>query len=91
MPCGTFNRLSILLAFENEDESAEISSLWRRAMERVRAEFEPRTWLAFWMTVVEGRAPASLTAELEMAVAAIRQAKSRILRRLKLEVGDVAD
>jgi RNA polymerase sigma-70 factor (ECF subfamily) len=78
-------------AFESEDESTEISSLWRRAMEQVRAEFEPRTWLAFWMTVVEGRAPASLIAELEMTVAAIRQAKSRILRRLKLEVGDVAD
>ena len=79
------------LPCENEDETTEISLLWRRAMEQVRDEFEERTWLAFWLTVVEGRSPATLTAELEMTVAAIRQAKSRILRRLKLEVGDVVD
>jgi RNA polymerase sigma-70 factor (ECF subfamily) len=76
---------------ENEDESVEVSNLWRRALQQVRREFEQRTWLAFWLTVIEGRTPATLTAELGMSVSAIRQAKSRILRRLKLEVGDLVD
>jgi RNA polymerase sigma-70 factor (ECF subfamily) len=76
---------------DSEDEKAEISLLWRRAMERVRGEFEQHTWLAFWLTVVEGRAPATLTVELDMTAVAIRQAKSRVLRRLKLEVGDIVE
>lgn len=72
-------------------EDTEISRLYHRALEQVRCEFEPHTWQAFWLTVVEGRAPATLTAELGMSRAAIRQAKSRVLRRLKQEVGDLLD
>jgi RNA polymerase sigma-70 factor (ECF subfamily) len=57
----------------------------------VRGEIEPRTWEAFWRTAVDGRPPAHLAAELGMTAAAIRQAKSRVLRRLKREVGDLLD
>jgi hypothetical protein len=39
--------------------------------------------------VVEGRTPAALADELNMTPAAIRQAKSRVLRRLKLEMGEL--
>jgi RNA polymerase sigma-70 factor (ECF subfamily) len=75
----------------DEDETHEISQLYKRALERIRCEFEERTWLAFWLTVITGRAAATLTTELGMSIAAIRQAKSRVLRRIKLEVGDLLD
>jgi RNA polymerase sigma-70 factor (ECF subfamily) len=75
----------------DDEESLEISKVYKRALEQVRVDFEERTWLAFWLTVIEGRAPATITAELGMTVAGIRQAKSRVLRRVKLEVGDIVD
>jgi RNA polymerase sigma-70 factor, ECF subfamily len=71
------------------DESEEVGQLYRRALEQVRGEFEEKTWQAFWHSAVEGRPPADLVEELGMSAAAIRQAKSRVLRRLKLEVGDL--
>ena len=74
-----------------EGPAEQVSALYRRALDLVRGEFEPRTWDAFWRTAVDGRPPAELAAELGMTPAAIRQAKSRVLRRLKREVGDLLD
>ena len=72
-----------------EDEEVEMNQLYKRALEQVRSKFEERTWQAFWLTVIQNRAPATLTEELGMTVANIRQAKSRVLRLLKQELGDV--
>jgi RNA polymerase sigma-70 factor, ECF subfamily len=72
-----------------EDPPEEIGNLYRRALEMVRDEFEERTWRAFWMTVVEGKAPVDVAPELGVSAAAVRQSKSRVLRRLKEEVGDL--
>ena len=75
---------------EGEDDPAEhLSGLYRRALELVRGEFEDRTWQMFWRTVVDGCSPAATAAELNVSDAAVRQAKSRVLRRLKEEVGDL--
>jgi RNA polymerase sigma-70 factor (ECF subfamily) len=73
------------------DEPAEVSNFYRRALELVRGEFTERTWQAFWLTVVEGRAPSARTAELNMTANTIRQAKSRVLRRLKQELGELLE
>jgi RNA polymerase sigma-70 factor (ECF subfamily) len=73
------------------DEDQEVNELYRRAVEQVRDEFEAPTWEAFWRTAIEGRAPAALADELGMTPAAIRQAKSRVLRRLKQEVAELLD
>jgi RNA polymerase sigma-70 factor, ECF subfamily len=75
----------------SDADSLEMGQVWRQVLEHVRGEFEDNTWRAFWLTVIEGRAPAALTGELQMSVAAIRQAKSRILRRIKAEVGNLVD
>jgi RNA polymerase sigma-70 factor (ECF subfamily) len=69
------------------EEESEVSPAFRSALRRVRGEFAERTWQAFWLTVIEGRSPAELTDELDMLPASIRQAKSRVLRRLKKELG----
>jgi RNA polymerase sigma-70 factor (ECF subfamily) len=72
-----------------EDEAAAVSQLYRRALEYVRGEFAERLWQAFWLTAIEERSPADLAGELGMTPAAIRQAKSRVLRRLKQELGEL--
>jgi RNA polymerase sigma-70 factor (ECF subfamily) len=72
----------------DESEPAAESDLLRRALELIRAEFEPRTWQAFWQTAVEGRAAADVGAELGMTPGAVRVAKSRVLQRLRAELGD---
>jgi len=79
------------LAGCEEEEQLEFSRVCRRVMDLVKVEFEEKTWQAFWLTVIEGRVPATLTRELGMSPASIRQAKSRVLRRLKQEVGDLIE
>jgi RNA polymerase sigma-70 factor, ECF subfamily len=74
-----------------QEESHVVSELYRRAVEQVRSEFEERTWQAFWLTAIEGRSPAALAGELGMTPAAIRQARCRVLRRLKREMGDLLE
>ena len=74
-----------------EDEAQEINNLYRRVVEQVRGEFEPATWQAFWLTVIEGRSPAALAAEMRVTPAAVRKAKSRVLLRLKEEMGELLD
>jgi RNA polymerase sigma-70 factor, ECF subfamily len=61
----------------------------RRALELVRAEFEDRTWDAFWRTTVDGRSAAQVAEELGISLQAVYQAKSRVLRRLRRELGDL--
>jgi RNA polymerase sigma-70 factor (ECF subfamily) len=74
---------------EEEDPHEELDGLRRRALELVRGEFEERTWRAFWLTVVESRAPADIAAEMGVSPTAIRMAKSRVLRRLKEAFGEL--
>jgi RNA polymerase sigma-70 factor (ECF subfamily) len=62
-----------------------------RALEQIRGEFQERTWRAFWGVVVEGRAAADVAADLGMTPGAVRVSKSRVLLRLRRELGDSMD
>jgi RNA polymerase sigma-70 factor, ECF subfamily len=62
-----------------------------RALEVVRAEFEPRTWDAFWRIAVDGQSPAEAAAAMRLSLSAVYQAKSRVLRRLRRELRDSAE
>jgi RNA polymerase sigma-70 factor (ECF subfamily) len=72
-------------------EQAIIDALLRRALESIRGEFHDRTWKAFWGVAVDGRAAADVAADLGMQPGAVRVAKSRVLLRLRKELGDSAD
>ncbi len=72
-----------------EDDPAETSALYHRALELVRGEFEPSTWQAFWRVAVDGATPSEVAQTFGITPAAVRQAKSRVLRRLKEEIGDL--
>ncbi len=65
------------------DDDEELSS---RALEAVRAEFESRTWEAFYRVVVEGQQPAHIAEDLGMSINAVYKCKSRVLRRLRQEL-----
>jgi RNA polymerase sigma-70 factor (ECF subfamily) len=73
------------------DSPAELGALYRRGLELVKGEFEARTWQMFWRHVVGERSPAEVAAEMGVSPAAVRQAKSRVLRRLKEELGDLGE
>jgi RNA polymerase sigma-70 factor (ECF subfamily) len=77
------------------DPSEEPDAEWEReyqrrlaskAMDRVRHEFQPATWQAFWGTAVEGRPAADVGKGLRMTAGAVYVAKSRVLARLRDEV-----
>lgn len=71
------------------DSRDELKRLHHRALELVRGEFEERTWQAFWRCAVEGQTPAEVAQAMSMTPAGVRKAKSRVLRRLKEEMGDL--
>jgi RNA polymerase sigma-70 factor (ECF subfamily) len=58
------------------------------ALDAIRGEFHERTWQAFWRVVVEGRTAADTGSEMDMSPGAVRVAKSRVLMRLRRELGD---
>ncbi len=76
---------------EPEDSSGSGTSggLVHRALELVRSDFEERTWQAFWRDAVEGRAAAEVADELGIKPNAVYIAKSRVLSRLRAELGDL--
>ena len=81
----------------SEDNVSEFSeqeyqqSLARRALEVMQNEFEPNTWKACWDHVVSGHRAADIAEELGMTVNAVYVAKSRVLRRLREELGGLWD
>ena len=92
---GTAAQLQLMeipneLTESNGDESSHsaMSGLMHRGLEMVRAQFEPRTWEAFWRVTVDGQATADVAADMGITANGVRQAKSRVLRRLRAELGD---
>jgi RNA polymerase sigma-70 factor (ECF subfamily) len=75
----------------DNDPPPEVNGLYRRALEQVRSEFEERTWQMFWVTIIDGRSPVDVAADYGVTPAAVRKAKSRVLHRLKTELGDLIE
>ena len=82
------------------DPDSGLSRLWdrehdlhvaRRLLELLEPEFEPATWRAFRLLVLEGRATAEVAAELGLSPNAVRIAKSRVLRRFRQEADGLID
>lgn len=67
----------------------QLQRLIHRALQQVQSEFEQNTWQAFWRTVVDGVSTDTVSNELNVSPAAIRQARSRVLRKLRQQLGDI--
>lgn len=75
----------------DDDPPEEIGALFRRGLELVRSEFEPRTWQMFWEHTVEGKAVADVATAMSTSTAAVRQAKYRVLTRLRAEFNGLVE
>jgi RNA polymerase sigma-70 factor (ECF subfamily) len=73
---------------ECADAGSGPGGLYHRALDSIRAQFEERTWQAFWRVVVEGQAPADVAAALGLSRNAVYIARSRVLQRLRLALGE---
>jgi RNA polymerase sigma-70 factor (ECF subfamily) len=93
---GTEANLRLAQVFDPEgstedleaEEAAAFSDVLRRALDAIRGEFHDQTWQAFWGVVVDGKSTADTAAALHMQPGAVRVAKSRVLMRLRRELGD---
>jgi len=73
-------------------EEADIQhALLRSALENIREHFAEQTWKAFWMVVIDGRETTDVAKDLSMRPGTVRVAKSRVLKRLRLEIGDAIE
>jgi RNA polymerase sigma factor (sigma-70 family) len=75
-----------LLAVLEEEFDHEILD---QATARVRLRVEPRTWEAFRLTAVEGLAGAEAGQRLQMRVAAVFKAKSRVQKLLQEAIAEL--
>jgi RNA polymerase sigma-70 factor, ECF subfamily len=76
---------------EDADEKVECRKLYARALTEVQGEFEDRTWKAFLGVAVEAKTAVEVGAALGITPSAVRMAKSRVLRRLRQELGELLD
>lgn len=79
-------------ASENSSiETGEHIRLIRRALAVIRPDFEEKTWQAFWRLAVEGHSAEEIAADLKISPNSIRQAKFRVMKRLREEFGDIIE
>ena len=76
---------------DQSDDNDIHNSLFLRSLELIRQDFAKQTWEAFWQVVVEGKTPKEVGEDLSMRPGTVRVAKSRVLHRLRQELGDVLD
>jgi RNA polymerase sigma-70 factor (ECF subfamily) len=83
-----------------EDPASDLNRRWdeehdrhvaRRLLELLEPEFEPTTWSAFRMLVLEGMDTRAVAEQLGVTPNAVRIAKSRVLSRFRQEVEGLID
>ena len=63
--------------------------LW--AADKIRDDFQPRTWQAFWRTAVEHRPVIEVAQQLDVTPGAVYIARSRVMARLKQKIQQQMD
>lgn len=62
--------------------------IFRWAASRVRSEFTPSTWNAFWLSAVQQQDINAVAGQLNLSSGAIYAARSRVMKRLKEKVNE---
>lgn len=90
---AAWERLESLSAPTDDDSGTEIDGasgdLMARALRVIKSEFPPNAFQAFQLTVLQGLNATEAARRLQSTPAAVRKAKSRILHRLRQELGDL--
>ncbi len=77
---------------DNDDWDVDYQrQLFQWAAARVKNQFRQSTWMAFWLTAVEGRSPQSVASELKTSVGAVYIARNRVTGRLKQVIQEIDD
>jgi RNA polymerase sigma-70 factor (ECF subfamily) len=67
------------------------SELIHAALRLIQTDFHQRTWQAFWRTAIGDQTVERVAEELQMTNKAVRQAKYRVLKRLREEFDGLLD
>jgi len=62
-----------------------------RALQIMKADFEEKTWRACWEQVVNDRSGKEVAELLNMTIAAVYQARTKVLRRLREDLVGIVD
>lgn len=71
-------------------EAADTVAL-SRALEMIRGDFQPHIWQAFWRITVKGERAVDVAADLGITPNGVRQAKFRVVQRLRAEFGGLIE
>jgi RNA polymerase sigma-70 factor, ECF subfamily len=83
-----------------EDQASDLSRCWdrehdefvlHRLLDLIEADFQPATWRAFRLQVIDGASAQRAAAELGMTVNAVLIAKSRVLSHLRRNAEGLVD
>lgn len=89
---GSDTAIDVLAAIPAQDdlnrrlEEACDQELFKEASARVRLRVEPRTWTAFEMLATQGMSGAEVASHLDMKVATVFVARSKVQRMLREEI-----
>ena len=86
VPDGSVSKVSVPDEIEFLSEREYNTKLAQRALEIMKLEFEESTWKACWRSIVDGMSASDVSAELGITQNAVYLAKSRVLRRLRMEL-----
>ena len=75
------------IAFDREHDEYMVA----RAMSMIEHEFEPNTWAAFQMQIIDQQRPVDVATHLGMSTNAVVKSKSRVLKRLREYVATFID
>ncbi len=77
-----------ILHEDDPTDGPSFSQLLYRALDQVQNEFEAKTWQAFWRTTIDAISARQVAEELDISPASVRKYRSRVLRRLREQMGD---
>lgn len=74
-------------ADEPELATSEESAMMQRALKLIEHDFADHVWQAFWRFTVDAHTAKEIAKDLDMTTAGVRQAKFRVLARLREVLG----
>ncbi|MEX0792698.1 MAG: sigma-70 family RNA polymerase sigma factor [Pirellulaceae bacterium] len=79
--------------FPDDQSMAEDDGLQvlHATLELIRPDFAPHNWQAFWQAAIEQQSATDVAESLGMTPGAVRQARYRVLRRLRQELDELQD
>lgn len=95
---GSTQIADLLSDIESADEETEAMiqleyrrEIFRCASERVRDEVQAATWLAFELTMIQGKSTELAAKQLNLSVGNVYAARSRVMKKLKEAVRQMED